>query len=465
MQAPLDLTAQLTARMADALARLPTSAGPGLVSLVLALPRTLPALPGLTSPDLGPQFQLLRVHEGGGHAGFGIAAQWQAQGPRRLQRLAAAATWLRRHWHRHDPDATGMSAFALLGFAATEEAPAAPADLLPNALLWVPRIGLRQHQGEAALVLSARLPTSPARLRADWGRALAELVPRLYQPVRGPLPPARLVRRHSAPDRVAWTELVRAALAQIERGTFAKVVLSRQLQLDGNRQFDLARLLGALSCLFPSCQIIHLRHAGASFVAATPERLLARRGNLLEVDAIAGTAARASDADQDQARAAALLASDKNLREHRFVIDAICTALDPCCSEIEVPAQPEVMQLSNAHHLWSPIRARTDPDQDCFELAELLHPTPATNGQPRAAARAWLRAHEPFSRGWYTGAAGIIEPERNGELWVLLRCARVGGAQADLYAGAGIVAGSCPHSEWDETEAKLAAMLSALQYA
>jgi menaquinone-specific isochorismate synthase len=52
-----------------------------------------------------------------------------------------------------------------------------------------------------------------------------------------------------------------------------------------------------------------------------------------------------------------------------------------------------------------------------------------------------------------------------GELWVLLRCAEIRDRTADLYAGAGIVKGSNPLSEWQETEHKLAAMLTALQFA
>jgi menaquinone-specific isochorismate synthase len=76
-----------------------------------------------------------------------------------------------------------------------------------------------------------------------------------------------------------------------------------------------------------------------------------------------------------------------------------------------------------------------------------------------------LRVAEPFDRGWYTGAAVIVEPDLTGELWVLLRCARVCANRAELYAGGGIVAGSDAVSEWDETEAKLKAMLTALQYA
>jgi menaquinone-specific isochorismate synthase len=147
------------------------------------------------------------------------------------------------------------------------------------------------------------------------------------------------------------------------------------------------------------------------------------------------------------------------------VIDAIRAALADCCDGFDVPRAPRVMQLTNAQHLWSPITARPRPGVGLFELAERLHPTPATNGQPRAAAQDWLRRTEPFERGWYTGAAGLVRPDGTGELWVLLRCARVSDAQAELFAGAGIVAGSDPASEWDETEAKLAAMLSALQYA
>lgn len=49
-----------------------------------------------------------------------------------------------------------------------------------------------------------------------------------------------------------------------------------------------------------------------------------------------------------------------------------------------------------------------------------------------------------------------------GEFTVALRCGRIQENQAELYAGAGIVAGSNPARELAETEAKLAPMLDAL---
>ena len=46
---------------------------------------------------------------------------------------------------------------------------------------------------------------------------------------------------------------------------------------------------------------------------------------------------------------------------------------------------------------------------------------------------------------------------------VALRCASIAGKEAELFAGAGIVAGSDPEQELAETEAKLGVMLDALR--
>jgi menaquinone-specific isochorismate synthase len=254
-------------------------------------------------------------------------------------------------------------------------------------------------------------------------------------------------------------------LEAIARGRLDKVVLARRLCIGGSRPFDPERLVAALAYLFPSCQVVKLHRDGQTFVAATPERLLAQRGSLVEVDAIAGTAARAAAGAADAALGAALYSSAKDLYEHVLVTKSLCAALAPHSRSLDMPDRPRLLRLNNAQHLWTPIRAELEPGLDVLALADLLHPTPATNGQPRGAARAWLRRAEPQGRGWYTGAAGYLEPDLSGELWVLLRCAEIDGDTALLHAGAGIVAGSDPASEWRETEAKFAAMLTALQFA
>ena len=398
-----------------------------------------------------------------------LAAEWQAQGPERLRQLARIARAWRDTWQRCDLDASGGDAFALLGFAAADDAPRVPsAAVWPNALLWVPEVGVCQQEGITTLTFSTALPREPASLLARWRDWLTWLTPLFTAPetaraVSAHCAPTPLTDAQALPDAPAWQALVRAALARIDAGALAKVVLARRLDIRGARAFDLDRLLATLGEDFPSCRVIHIRRGEHSFVAATPERLLCLRGRTVEIDALAGTAPRAIAAADDALLRAALLGSEKNLREHRLVVEAIRAAVAPCCTAPpHAPATPRLLHLRNAHHLWSPLRAEVQAGIDVFDLAERLHPTPATNGQPRDAARDWLRAAEPFARGWYTGAAGIVAPELSGTLWVLLRCAQIHGDRAELYAGSGIVAGSDPREEWDETEAKLGAMRAAL---
>jgi isochorismate synthase len=471
MLAPFDtadlIKAQLMARLGETIAQLPLACPRGFASLTLELPY----LPGAAPALAGPHFSFSHAHREDLRAGYGIVGEWRAAGPDRLRRLRTQALRLKGQWHQCDPDETGVEGFTLLGFAAAPGDCLAqgPGDLapggLPEALLWLPELALRRRRGQAALVLTTRLPADPREVLERWTAWLDRLVPRLCQVAPGPLTPAPLERRWAQPDQEGWAFGVGAALEAIARGHLDKVVLTRRLGVQGSRPFDLERLVSALAYLFPACQVVKLRRDGQSFIAATPERLLAQRGNLVEVDAIAGTAARAAGSARDAALGEALLSSPKELHEHALVTQALCAALAPHSRRLEVPDGPRLLRLNNAQHLWTPIRAELEPRLDALALADLLHPTPATNGQPSGAASAWLSRAEPQGRGWYTGAAGCLEPDVSGELWVLLRCAEIDGDTALLHAGAGIVCGSEPASEWRETEDKLAAMLTALQFA
>jgi menaquinone-specific isochorismate synthase len=73
-----------------------------------------------------------------------------------------------------------------------------------------------------------------------------------------------------------------------------------------------------------------------------------------------------------------------------------------------------------------------------------------------------IRALEGMDRGRYAGPVGVFDAEGDGEFAIALRCAEVSGARARLFAGAGLVEGSVPEDELEETRIKLRAMLSAL---
>ena len=136
--------------------------------------------------------------------------------------------------------------------------------------------------------------------------------------------------------------------------------------------------------------------------------------------------------------------------------------LGPLAEDIEAQSEPQVLTLARLQHLETKIRARLPEGTSALNVLEALHPTPAVCGLPRDAALEFLGEKEPFERGWYAGPVGWFDLDGNGVFVPALRCAVVQDLRWRLFAGAGIVEGSDPGLEWDETSIKFEPMLRAL---
>ena len=262
------------------------------------------------------------------------------------------------------------------------------------------------------------------------------------------------------PGAAEYAASVAAALAGIAAGDFRKVVLSRSLKLTAEHAIDPERLLAALSsdpAITPFMTRLPTKSEPRHLVGASPELLLSRRGRQVVSHPLAGSSRRRADPAADRRAAADLTASDKDQREHRAVVEAVLDTLAPYCSALGLFATSTMWHLGT--RIVGTLR---DPDISSVELAAALHPTPAVCGLPRMAAAHAIRDLETYDRGFYAGAVGWCDAAGDGEWYVSLRCAELHGARATLYAGAGIVAGSDPLAEADETSAKFLAMLNAL---
>jgi isochorismate synthase len=268
------------------------------------------------------------------------------------------------------------------------------------------------------------------------------------------LPVAGAVRIVPQPgERERWVRLVERALREIRKGRLDKVVLARAVEVESGEPFDPQALRASLEQRYPECRVFLLRSGGAAFIGATPELLCKVDGDRVQTEALAGSAAPGQEAR--------LLASQKDLREHAEVVEHIVSRLRPLSRTVAAPPEPRILALSNVLHLRTPIEARLAPGRGAADVAAALHPTPAVCGAPQAAALRFLAEHEGLDRGLYAGVVGWAGPS-GAELAVALRCAVVRGRKARLFVGAGIVEGSEPAAEWDETELKAHALLGAL---
>src|SRR5690606_36707441 len=107
-------------------------------------------------------------------------------------------------------------------------------------------------------------------------------------------------------------------------------------------------------------------------------------------------------------------------------------------------------------------RLKSADEASSAEQAAMMYPTPAVDGTSRDQPMALIAELEDYDRGFYAGAVGWTDRAGDGDWFVSLRCAEVSGPYARVYAGAGIVEGSDPAEEVDETSAKLQSILRAL---
>lgn len=256
-------------------------------------------------------------------------------------------------------------------------------------------------------------------------------------------------------DRKQWRELVDRALRAIDARSLSKVVLARRVGIASSHPLDPTSIIAMLRQRVPGCTLFCLRSAsGAHFLGATPETLCRVNGRSLETEALAGSAPNPGDPP--------LASADKESREHGAVVEGIDQAIRPLCDALEIDAAPSVLGLPYLRHLRTAIRGRLRAPVRLSEVVSALHPTAAVGGTPRDRALTFLAENEDLDRGWYAGPIGWLG-EGNAELAVAIRSALVRGREAQLFLGAGVVAGSTADGEWEETEAKSRTLLEAMR--
>jgi menaquinone-specific isochorismate synthase len=334
----------------------------------------------------------------------------------------------------------------------------------PSALFHVPAFELEgDGSGDAWLRARALVPPEDAeealvRLRRSAETLRAELTSLLDRPAPGPASwPAPRVR--TAQD--AWEGAVETTLEAIRSGRVSKAVLARTL--DVAAPVDSAAVVARLWDVNRGSHVFLFEpRPGEALVGAAPETVATLRDGVFHATAVAGSIRRGESPREQAELAALLLASDKDRSEQRITLDDMVARLGTVAHQIRTDPQPHVLTLARIQHLETEIRASVPPGTGVLDLLRLLHPTPAVCGLPRDEALSLLTDVELFRRGWYAGPVGWFDAEGNGVFAPALRSAVLHDGAWRLFAGAGIVEGSEPSLEWEETAIKFTPVLEAL---
>jgi len=244
---------------------------------------------------------------------------------------------------------------------------------------------------------------------------------------------------------------VEKALNMIQSGELEKVVVSRVKSIEHSAHPETA--FKSKCAAHPDAFVYLIDHPTCGvWCGATPELLVSVSDNRLETVSLAGT--RTLDQIQTSPW------TSKEYAEQELVTDYIKDILEnQGATDLRIEPRDN-LNYGNLVHLETRFHGTIKGNIE--KLAKNLHPTPAVGGRPLEKACGFISEHEGYDRQYFTGYLGV-ESATGGAYYVNLRCAKwlVGGI--NLFAGGGIVEGSDISEEWNETEAKLSAILDSIK--
>jgi anthranilate synthase component 1 len=303
--------------------------------------------------------------------------------------------------------------------------------------------------------------TELARTARTNGRAEPATPPTLAPPIETSL------------GREEYIHAVEVAKDAIAAGEAIQVVLARRQSFDlpldpaTGSPIDGIGLYRALRRVNPSPYLFFVRTPTYEVVGASPELLLQAEGDRLTTHPIAGTRPRGADEREDMLLAEQLQRDPKERAEHVMLVDLGRNDIGRVsrAGTVTVSKYMEVERYSHVLHLVSHVEGRLLPELDALDALRAVFPAGTLSGAPKVRAMQLIAAAEGERRGLYGGAVGYLGYDGNLDTAITIRSAVLKDGQAHVHTGAGIVAGSVPEKEFEETEHKAAALRRAIEIA
>jgi anthranilate synthase component 1 len=271
----------------------------------------------------------------------------------------------------------------------------------------------------------------------------------------------------TAKEAIAAGECIQIVVAR--RQSFERPIVGRGPEGSGRpgEKLDGVALYRSLRRVNPSPYLFFVRMPQFTVVGASPELLVRVEGDRMTTHPIAGTRPRGADAAEDDGLAYQLRNDPKERAEHVMLVDLGRNDLGRVAraGTVAVTKYMEVERYSHVLHLVSNVEARLKPGCDALDALRSIFPAGTLSGAPKVRAMQLIAEAEKERRGLYGGAVGYLGYDGNLDTAITIRSAVVTEDRIHVTVGAGIVAGSVPEREFEETEHKAGALRRALEQA
>lgn len=264
-------------------------------------------------------------------------------------------------------------------------------------------------------------------------------------------------------SETVFAEKVQITKDHIQDGDIFQLILSNPQH--GKMQGSLLAVAKNLFVSSPTPYQFYFKHDHFETVGASPETLITKKGLHLFTYPLAGTRRRGRTQKEDQRFAQELTTSPKELAEHNMLIDLGRNDLGRISQfgSVHVTKERALLKFSNVMHLGSTVESQVDAQASALDIIEALMPAGTLSGAPKVSAMQIIHDLEQRKRGLYGGCLGYIDFSGDLDFCIGIRLAYRQNEDLVVHSGAGIVADSVPHQEFQEFNNKARSVVDALQ--
>jgi anthranilate synthase component 1 len=339
----------------------------------------------------------------------------------------------------------------------------------PIALLVVDRAVVFDHWRQR-LLLVAHVPSGGSGAYRRGAEAVEELAGRVFAATPPPPEPIDVDgdAASGAPEPPAnmsdhrYREIVSFMKEHILAGDIFQAVPSRRVSLPApSGGFPIYRRLRVTN---PSPYMFFVRMLGIELAGSSPEPLVRVEGRAVTTRPIAGTRRRGRDAEEDHRLEVDLLSDPKERAEHAMLVDLARNDMGKVCTPgTVIPTELMVVErFSRVMHIVSTVEGELRQGLTPLDALAATIPAGTVTGAPKRRAMELIAEHEPTARGPYAGAVGYLTFAGDLDFCITIRTAVVARGLAHVQSGGGVVAGSDPEAELQESKAKASALLPAI---
>ncbi|MDY3126916.1 MAG: chorismate-binding protein [Corynebacterium sp.] len=294
---------------------------------------------------------------------------------------------------------------------------------------------------------------------ADWN---IPDVPTMHRPAASP-PDARAALT-AAPvhQREDYLQLIARAQDHMFAGNSYEVCLTNRYEMEAVP--DMLSAFADLFATYATGRSGFLDLPGQQLASVTPELFLQVDGNRTAVSRpIKGTRPRGHTA-ADDARLRAELFHAKETSELLMAADMVRHDLSHVCHPVTRNAEFYAQSFPTVHQLMVDIVGRLEDGFSPVDATAAAFPGASMTGAPKDRTMAIIAGLESTWRGAYSGCFGFFSITGEVDLSMTIRTLVNVTDQFSYYGvGGAILAVSDPDAEWDETQVKLAPLLSFLE--